>query len=316
MPGYGYSGKPRETGWGPDRIARAWTELMRRLGYTRFVAQGGDWGAIITDVMAAQAPPELLGMHTNMAGVVPADVSTALARNVLGAGGPPPSGLSAEESRTYEQLNFFYTKGIGYGIEMITQPQALYGIADSPVGLAAWMINHDAASYADIADAFAGHPVGNLTRDEVLDNVTFYWLTNTGISSARLYWENTYDFFGVHNVSHPGRRHCLPQGDLQGPAQLGRAGLPQAHLLQRGRPGLPLRRLAGAGAVHRRGPRGVPVTALAGHRRVARTVPATRHAGNPPTLVRISSHWEACHETTLARARRAAHGLGPAARRG
>jgi pimeloyl-ACP methyl ester carboxylesterase len=185
MPGYGYSGKPRETGWGPDRIARAWVKLMRRLGYTRFVAQGGDWGAIVTDVMAVQAPPELLGMHTNLAGVVPADVSTALARNVLGAGGPPPSGLSADESRTYEQLNFFYTKGIGYGVEMITQPQTLYGIADSPVGLAAWMINHDAASHQDIADAFAGHPVGNLTRDEVLDNITFYWLTNTTISSTR-----------------------------------------------------------------------------------------------------------------------------------
>ncbi|MGH3209189.1 MAG: epoxide hydrolase family protein, partial [Trebonia sp.] len=178
MPGYGYSGKPRETGWGPERMARAWTELMRRLGYTRFVAQGGDWGAIVTDVMATQAPPELIGMHTNMAGVVPADVSTALARNVLGAGGAAPSGLSAAEQSTYDQLNFFYTKGIGYGIEMITQPQTLYGIADSPVGLAAWMINHDAASYSDIADAFAGHPVGNLTRDEVLDNVTFYWLTN------------------------------------------------------------------------------------------------------------------------------------------
>jgi pimeloyl-ACP methyl ester carboxylesterase len=171
MPGYGYSGKPRATGWGPDRIARAWTELMRRLGYRRFVAQGGDWGAIITDVLAVQAPPELLGMHTNMAGVVPADVSAALAQNVLGAGGPPPAGLSAEESATYEQLNFFYTKGIGYGIEMITQPQTLYGIADSPVGLAAWALNHDASSYSDIADAFAGHPVGNLTRDEVLDNL-------------------------------------------------------------------------------------------------------------------------------------------------
>src|SRR5208283_437302 len=164
---------------GEHAPSRAWTELMKRLGYTRFVAQGGDWGAIITDVMATQAPPELLGMHTNMPGVIPADVSTTLARNVLGAGGPPPSGLSAEESRTYEQLNFFYTKGIGYGIEMITQPQTLYGIADSPIGLAAWMINHDQASYQDIADAFAGHPVGNLTRDEVLDNVTFYWLTNT-----------------------------------------------------------------------------------------------------------------------------------------
>jgi pimeloyl-ACP methyl ester carboxylesterase len=203
LPGYGYSGKPRETGWGPARIARAWAELMKRLGYTQFVAQGGDWGAIITDVMAAQAPDGLIGMHTNMAGVVPADVSTALARNVLGAGGPPPSGLSAEEMRTYGQLNFFYTKGIGYGIEMITQPQTLYGITDSPVGLAAWMYNHDAASYEDIAAAFAGHPVGNLTRDQVLDNATLYWLTNTGVSSARLYWENTFDFFGVHNVAIP-----------------------------------------------------------------------------------------------------------------
>ena len=217
MPGYGYSGKPRETGWGPERIARAWTELMRRLGYTQFVAQGGDWGAIITDVMAAQAPPELLGMHTNMAGVVPADVSTALARNVLGAGGPPPSGLSAEEQRTYEQLNFFYTKGIGYGIEMITQPQTLYGIADSPVGLAAWMLNHDASSYADIADAVTGHPVGNLTRDEVLDNVTFYWLTGTAISSARLYWENTFDFFGVHNVNIPAAVSVFPKEIYKAP---------------------------------------------------------------------------------------------------
>jgi len=217
MPGYGYSGKPAETGWGPDRIARAWTELMRRLGYTQYVAQGGDWGAIITDLMAVQAPPELLGMHTNLAGVVPAEVSTALARNVLGAGGPPPSDLSAEESRTYEQLNFFYTKGIGYGIEMITQPQALYGIADSPVGLAAWMINHDASSYSDIADAVAGHPVGNLTLDEVLDNVTFYWLTNTAISSARLYWENTFDFFGVKGVNIPAAVSVFPKEIYKAP---------------------------------------------------------------------------------------------------
>ena len=217
MPGYGYSGKPREVGWGPDRMARAWAELMKRLGYTRYVAQGGDWGAIVTDVMAAQAPPGLLGMHTNMAGVLPADVSTALARNVLGAGGLPPSGLSADESRTYEQLNSFYTKGIGYGIEMGTQPQTLYGVADSPVGLASWMINHDAASYQDIADAFAGHPVGNLTRDEVLDNITFYWLTNTGVSSARLYWENTFDFFGVKNVSIPAAVSVFPHEIYKAP---------------------------------------------------------------------------------------------------
>jgi pimeloyl-ACP methyl ester carboxylesterase len=217
MPGYGYSGKPRATGWGPDRIARAWAELMKRLGYPRYVAQGGDWGAIITDVMAVQAPPELIGMHTNMAGVVPAEVSTALAQNVLGAGGPPPSGLSADEQRTYEQLNFFYTKGIGYGIEMITQPQTLYGLADSPVALAAWVLNHDAASYSDIAAAFAGHPVGNLTRDEVLDNLTFYWLTNTGISSARLYWENTYDFFGVKGVAIPAAVSVFPNEIYKAP---------------------------------------------------------------------------------------------------
>jgi len=217
IPGYGYSGKPRETGWGPARIATAWTELMKRLGYQQFVAQGGDWGAIITDLMAVQAPPELLGMHTNMAGVVPADVSTALARNILGAGGPPPSGLSAEENSTYEQLNFFYTKGIGYGIEMITQPQTLYGIADSPVGLAGWALNHDAASYSDIADAFAGHPIGNLTRDEVLDNLTFYWLTGTAISSARLYWENTFDFFGVKGVSIPAAVTVFPKEIYKAP---------------------------------------------------------------------------------------------------
>jgi pimeloyl-ACP methyl ester carboxylesterase len=184
MPGYGFSGKPRDTGWDPDHIARAWVELMKRLGYTHFVAQGGDWGAIITDVMATQAPPELLGMHTNMPGSVPPEVSQAI-RFVTG--GPAPSGLSADEQRAWDQLNFLYTRGVGYAVEMATQPETLYGVADSPVGLAAWMINHDAASYQDIADAFAGHPVGDLTRDDVLDNVTFYWLTNTGVSSGRLY---------------------------------------------------------------------------------------------------------------------------------
>jgi pimeloyl-ACP methyl ester carboxylesterase len=217
MPGYGFSGKPRDTGWGPDRLARAWAELMKRLGYTLYVAQGGDWGAIVTDVMAAQQPPGLIGMHTNMPGVLPADVSTALARNVLGAGPPPPSGLSAEEMRTYEQLNSFFTKGVGYGVEMGTQPQTLYGIADSPVGLAAWMINHDEASYRDIASAFAGHPVGNLTRDEVLDNITFYWFTNTGVSSARLYWENKVGFFDVKNVSIPAAVSVFPHEIYKAP---------------------------------------------------------------------------------------------------
>jgi pimeloyl-ACP methyl ester carboxylesterase len=217
IPGYGYSGKPRDTGWGPDRIAKAWAELMKRLGYPLYVAQGGDWGAIITEVMAAQEPPGLIGMHTNMPGVLPPDVSAALAGNVLGAGPPPPAGLSLEESRTYEQLNSFFTKGVGYGIEMGTQPQTLYGIADSPIGLAAWMINHDEASYHDIADAFAGRPVGNLTRDEVLDGITFYWFTNTAVSSARLYWENAVGFFDVKNVSIPAAVSVFPHEIYKAP---------------------------------------------------------------------------------------------------
>jgi hypothetical protein len=149
--------------------------------------------------------------------VLPPDVSTALARNVLGAAPQPPSGLSAEESRTYEQLNFFFTKGVGYGIEMGTQPQTLYGIADSPVGLAAWIINHDEASYKDIADAFAGHPVGNLTRDQVLDNITFYWFTNTAVSSARLYWENKAGFFDVKNVTIPAAVSVFPHEIYKAP---------------------------------------------------------------------------------------------------
>jgi len=203
IPGYGYSGKPRDLGWGPDRVARAWDVLMKRLGYTRYVAQGGDWGAIVTDLMGVQAPEGLAGIHSNMAGVVPPDAATALARNVLGAGGPPPPRLSPEENRTYEQLNSFFLTGVGYGVQMGTRPQTMYGLADSPVALAAWMINHDAGSYADIAGAFAGHPVGGLTRDEILDNVTYTWLTNTGVSSARFYWENTVGFFDAKGVTVP-----------------------------------------------------------------------------------------------------------------
>jgi pimeloyl-ACP methyl ester carboxylesterase len=187
LPGYGFSERPSATGWDPVHIAEAWIELMRRLGYTRFVAQGGDWGAQITDVMGAKAPPELLGIHSNMPGTVPPDVAKALASNVLGAGDPPPSGLSADEQRAYDRLSFLYTKGIGYALEMGLRPQTLYGLADSPVALAAWMLDHDAYSYEDIARAFAGEPVGNLTRDEVLDNITLTWVTNTGMSSGRLY---------------------------------------------------------------------------------------------------------------------------------
>jgi pimeloyl-ACP methyl ester carboxylesterase len=218
MPGYGFSSKPTEAGWGPARIAAAWVELMKRLGYTEFLAQGGDWGAIVADTMGAQAPPELLGIHTNMPGTVPADVSRALASNVLGAGEPRPSGLSPEESRAYDQLSEVYTKGIGYAVEMQLRPQTLYGLADSPIGLAAWMIDHDRRSYEDITQAFVdARPVDGLTRDQILDNITLTWLTNTGVSSARLYWENKAGFFDVKGVDVPTAVSVFPREMYQAP---------------------------------------------------------------------------------------------------
>ena len=197
IPGYGFSGKPTTTGWDPDRIARAWLVLMKRLGYTKFVAQGGDWGDCITELMALQAPPELLGIHVNMPATVPADVDKSAF-----AGAPPPSGLSPEEKHAYDQLTFFYKHGLGYAIEMANKPQTLYGIVDSPIGLAAWMLDHDTRSYRLIARVFDGKSEG-LTRDDVLDNVTLYWLTGTAISSARLYWEYKGGFFDVRNVTIP-----------------------------------------------------------------------------------------------------------------
>jgi pimeloyl-ACP methyl ester carboxylesterase len=201
MPGYGFSGKPTSPGWDPARIARAWVVLMKRLGYTRFVAQGGDWGAIVTEAMATQAPPELLGIHTNMPGVIPPDIDKA-----AGSGAPAPSGLSADERLAYERLAFVYAKGVGYAYQMGLRPQTLYGIADSPIGLAAYLLDHDARSLELISRAFAGQPT-DLTRDDVLDNITLFWLTNTGISSARLYWERVeaggFAFFSVKGVSIP-----------------------------------------------------------------------------------------------------------------
>jgi pimeloyl-ACP methyl ester carboxylesterase len=198
MPGYGFSGKPTTTGWNSAHIARAWVVLMKRLGYEKFVAQGGDWGAIITEIMGAQAPPELLGIHTNMGNVIPLDID-----KLAFSGAPAPANLSPDEKVAYERLSFVYAKGIGYGFQMGLRPQTLYGIADSPAGLAAYFLDHDARSYKMIARVFGGGTEG-LTRDDVLDNVTLAWLTNTGVSAGRLYWENWgASFFAVKGVTVP-----------------------------------------------------------------------------------------------------------------
>ena len=199
MPGYGYSGKPTTTGWDVTHIARAWIVLMKRLGYSKFVAQGGDWGAVITEAMGLQAPPELLGIHTNMPGIFPVEIDQAAA-----SGAAPPLGLSADEKLAYERLQFVYQKGIAYGYQMGLRPQTLYGIADSPVGLAAYFLDHDARSYALIARVFEGKSEG-LTRDDILDNITITWLTNTALSGARLYWENwgKFGYFNAKGVSIP-----------------------------------------------------------------------------------------------------------------
>ena len=198
IPGYGYSGKPTTTGWDPAHIARAWDVLMKRLGYTRYVAQGGDWGAVVVDHMGVQAPSGLLGIHTNMPGIFPADIDAAAF-----SGAPAPAGLSADEKLAYERVQFVYQKGIAYGFQMGLRPQTLYGIADSPIGLAAYFLDHDARSYELISRVFAGASEG-LTRDDVLDNVTITWLTNTGISGGRIYWEDWgKSFFNVKGVSTP-----------------------------------------------------------------------------------------------------------------
>jgi pimeloyl-ACP methyl ester carboxylesterase len=223
IPGYGFSARPSSPGWDPPHIARAWVELMKRLGYTRFVAQGGDWGAIITDQMGVQAAPELAGIHTNMPGAVPPEIS-----KLVGSGAPTPDGLSDEEKYAYEKLLFLYTKGIGYATEMSLRPQTLFGIADSPIGLAAWMLDHDKQSYDDIVPAFIDEqPVGNLTRDEVLDNITMTWLTNTGVSSGRLYWESKLGFFDVKGVTVPTAVSVFPRELYQAPRQWAEQAYPK-----------------------------------------------------------------------------------------
>ena len=215
LPGYGFSGKPKEAGWNPPRIAKAWAVLMQRLGYTKYVAQGGDWGNAVTELMAVQEPAGLIGIHTNMAATVPADIA-----KLLSAGASAPADLTADEKRAYEQLDDFYKNGLGYAIEMNNRPQTLYGIVDSPVGLASWMLDHDIRSYRMIARSFNGEKEG-LTPDDVLDNVTLYWLTNTAISSARLYWDNAHfpsgGFFDPRGIKIPVAVSAFPDEIYQAP---------------------------------------------------------------------------------------------------
>jgi pimeloyl-ACP methyl ester carboxylesterase len=197
MPGYGFSGKPTTPGWSPEHIAKAWATLMDRLGYERYVAQGGDWGALIVDQMGVQAPKGLVGIHTNMACAIPPEIDAAAF-----AGAAPPAGLDEEEKYAFDHVSFFYKHGLGYALEMGNRPQTLYGIQDSPVGLAAWIIDHDIWTYRQIARVFDGATEG-LTRDDICDNISLYWLTSTGVSSARLYWENKSGFFAPKGVKIP-----------------------------------------------------------------------------------------------------------------
>jgi pimeloyl-ACP methyl ester carboxylesterase len=239
LPGYGFSGKPNCTGWDPSHIARAWVVLMKRLGYTRFAAQGGDWGAMVADVMGRRRLRNCSASTSPGPFTVPPDIDKAAQ-----SGAAPPTSLSADEKRAYDQLGFFYKHDTAYAQEMASRPQTIYAMADSPVGLAAWLLDHDTRSYALIARVFDGQPEG-LTRDDILDNITLYWLTNTAVSSARIYWEDKFAFFAPKGVAIPVAVSAFPDEVVQTPSELGRASLPEAHLLQPPREG---RALCGMGA--------------------------------------------------------------------
>ena len=229
LPGHGFSGKPTETGWDPVRIARAWVVLMKRLGYERYVAQGGDWGNAVTEQLALLKPDGLLGIHTNM----PATLSPEVSQGVR-SGAAAPAGLSADEKKAYDILVHFFATGTAYAAEMGLRPQTLYAIEDLPVGLAAWMLDHDEKSYELIERAFVGQ-AGGISRDDVLDNVTHYWLTKSGISASRLYWESHLGFFDIKGVDIPVGVTVFPDELYPAPRSMGREGVPETRPLQPGR---------------------------------------------------------------------------------